>query len=626
MVRPVTRILVDEKSEDIARRIRNGENLREVSDALGIDPRGFTRYAVNHPAIVQALVERIEALLTEKPSRTINQLASLLGLRHEQTTRLVREQGINVGKPRWMEHIKKDYPQKSARQIALELGVDPNTIQRLVNEMGIQQKIVALHKHPEFQKALREMLAEDHTRSKSELADALTKKLAPLLDAHYGGKAIGTFHVKRGKAYAINAIKAMLNTKTPPDALWTTEDLRPLTVLWGKDASESFLERVQRLHAHDALDYLYHPQVPTPMTWDDVRRKLAAQQRKKGYAAPSDLTVADVIEAVGEHVWFHKKIHGGNRNQAARRVLEHAMGVTPRQRYTNWGDARQREKTLGNLLRRYRKPLNIPPGKVPHGLVTHYTGRRRNHVEALAELLDEFRHVTPEQKRQILAQRSHERRIRIILQHLDPHASQAAYMKLTGMSKSAISQSFRKLHNQLQKQFADVDAGKKTLAEVATAYNLGVRGMNELFQDYQRQGRLQLWRMRGAGTPAFRDDMVPLSDLLSALDEHRHAFSGKTKAQKKLSKKSTVSVPDDLSVLENHLRAIQQKSSQPHDKMAEHIDAAQALCRQFTAKPPHIRIQSPSQLTITRRLNPKRFEHLNRILESIRHEHRFLAA
>ncbi len=612
MTRRIIGLEMKRQAGTLAARIRQGGKIHEIAHEAGINIKGFSRHLLSNPALAAALKERIEARLVEKPSLTVNKLADELGWAWTPTERFLQAQGILFGEALWHQYVSRNRATQSNYQLAQNLGIDRKVVKRLVDQLGgsVHGEQEALHARHEFQQALRKLTITRPQWTKEQVAEALRARFPETR----------VFTVKRGKTIATAQVKEALNAR-PQNRPWSRTELSNLTFLWGHAANDKWLDRAHKFHQHGMLDHLFNPQVPTPLEESQIRERLTAQLRKgkKRRSSLADLTVADLIEAIPDHFFFTRKKHGLKPEAARKQILTGVTNRPARRYYRNWSDRQVRERFARELMDEFRQPSRIPIPRVHKALAGHYGTRTQ--LEALAELLTEFGHLTGPEKIRFLARRGRDRLISILLQHLDPNSAQARYRELTGLGTGVLSQGFRRLHRELSSGFQEVENGSIALADLADRYGVGARGLNALYGDYHERGGLRLWTPKGPAQPVFREDMVPWAQLADRAKNHLDAMFAAVPGRRQQAH-ATVRAPADLERLARHVNSVLQR---PHAKATgSNLDAARALAEQLGANPPAITISYPRGRTVIQRsLRPDDFRKLADTLVHMTEEHRF---
>ncbi|MBI4361285.1 hypothetical protein HY572_05945 [Candidatus Micrarchaeota archaeon] len=486
----------------------------------------------------------------------------------------------------------------------------------------------ALSKQDEFQQALRSLISEDPTRGNKELVDELNRRLEDYLAQHYQGGRVTRADVRYGRRHALKQIQDALYTKDPKQDHWSHEELNRLTFLWGQRPSPEWLSRVQQFHANKALHLLFEPRLRTPVHWREVPAKLHQKRRQRGLESVADLSDNDIVSAIPENVAFLRRVKGLKTSKACDLIIQQVAEIPRNPSTTNWKDAKTRETFARSLMHRFGRVKDIPIQSVPKALIRFYgTQKRGKYVGALARLLSEFNLITPEQSTRLTAYRSHNRRRRILLQHLNPNAGQAKYRDLTGMAKGPISRTFVQMERELRAAFAEVQKGQRTLADVAREFGVGARGIQTLYKPFEQDGSLTLFSYRGTAKPEFREDMKTMGALNKDLEEHWHALGGRNQNGRRLAPGSQVSMPPQIRRLRTLLHKLRRAKELNARTVGRHVAEAQSMCERLTENGSAITIRQPRAKLVTERTIPgTRFTNLHHTLEAIRHEHRLWAA
>lgn len=248
---------------------------------------------------------------------------------------------------------------------------------------------------------------------------------------------------------------------------------------------------------------------------------------------------------------------------------------------TDWSKKENRVALINSLLDEGSDPMKLSSRKLPPGLLGKFKRERgMTDNQVIAELLHEAGLINEEQKRLRSMRRRTDLTFKSLLQRADPELTVRSHVGHVDIGPDSILSKFKDLQKRLKNRFSEVDRGKRSLVDVSDEFKVGVRGMQDLYDTYKKQGDVVLWAhgMRGKTikTPQVKRDFLSLNDLAKELSEPAARLQG---IYRKTSKKPPASRVQRNSDLELVHQRLQELINETKKKGGDSDEAARKIAR-----------------------------------------------
>lgn len=550
----------------------------------------FSRY----PRLSEALKKRVEATVRQNQQRqvrntSINELSTSTGIGFLSMRKFVTLAGIPLTPIEDVDAarigvLRERYGRgETKKKIMGDLGIDHRTFDRLMEEGEIteRERPPTPSRRPEFQTSLlRTILTTEPAKGKSMVGNqalarshpecgttpqarrknlkltkkALAESMVEILeDIHEGDLS-----QKRNLWEKLGDLRAELPSEevsrerseirrrlgrigSESENTLVTRVTREINSRFfnGEDVCpRQFSVRLVRLAFYGDAEDVFHPQIPTPQTLDEVRTQLRDYSRQeygsRRQRSIPHMSTPDLIEgATSFYYLLLKKIREARPNakpkDIARTIRWVLTGEEGEDYIQDWRVRTARKNAVEQMLEDAGdNPTAVTTKdlvKKFHGLHSYYCRRgSKSYTESLIMAFDEFGEITPEQEIILRARRHRETQKGLILRYFVPDRNYQHYQPLLGMGYSAVGNAMRDLASELTEA---IDGGESPRA-IADRYGVGARGIQQLINSYgegrnrDSRGIVRLvTRQSMSGSPMeHRDDMYSIDDFGSTLDRH----------------------------------------------------------------------------------------------------------